>query len=167
MTSTETTSKTRSHRRIWWLLATLSMVLAGGMAARAWAFGGGPGFPGFGPGMHKEFMQKRLEKMLDDVKATDSQRTAIKNIAARLQSEMEPLHQEHKAIHEQMLKLFSADKVDGAAVEKLRTQGMALADKGSQALTRALVDAGNVLDAGQRQTIIKELQERHGRWHKQ
>ncbi len=157
--------KTRSHRRTWWLLATLSLVLAGGMVARAWAFGG-PGFPGFGPGMHKEFMQKRLEKMLDQVKATDSQRTAIKNIAARVHSEMEPLHQEHKAIHDQMVKLFSADKVDGTAVEKLRTQTMALAEKGSQALTRALVDAGNVLNAEQRQTIIKELQENHGRWHK-
>jgi len=166
MTSTVLSAKTRSHRRTWWLLATLSLVLAGGMAAHAWAFGGGPGFPGFGPGMNKEFMQKRLEKMLDDVKATDSQRTAIKNIAARLHSEMEPLHQEHTAIHDQMMKIFSADKVDGAAVEKLRTQGIALAEKGSQALTRALVDAGNVLDAGQRQTIIKELQEHHGHWHK-
>jgi periplasmic protein CpxP/Spy len=166
MTSTESTQPTHSRRRRWWLFAALSLVLAGGMAARAWAFGGGAGFPGFGPGMHKEFMQKRLEKMLDDVKATDSQRTAIKNIVARLQSEVEPIHQEHSAIHEQMVKLFSADKVDSAAVEKLRTQGVALMEKGSQALTRALVDAGNVLSAEQRQTIIKELQERHGRWHR-
>jgi periplasmic protein CpxP/Spy len=166
MTSTVQPQKTRSHRRIWWLLATFSLVLAGGMAARAWAFGGGAGFPGFGPGMHKEFMQKRLEKMLDDVKASDSQRTAIKNIAARLQSEVEPIHQEHRAIHDQMVKLFSADKVDSAAVEKVRVQGLALMEKGSQALTRALVDAGNVLNAEQRQTIIKQLQEHHGRWHR-
>jgi periplasmic protein CpxP/Spy len=165
MTTTTTPQKTRSHRRAWWLLATLSLVLAGGMAAQAWAFGG-QGFPGFGPGMHKEFMQKRLDKMLDQAKATDSQRTAIKNIAARLQSEMEPLHQQHAALHDQMVTLFSADKVDSAAVEKLRTQVVALVEKGSQSLTRALVDAGNVLDAGQRQTIIKEMQERHGRWHK-
>jgi Spy/CpxP family protein refolding chaperone len=165
MTTTTTPQKFRSHRRTWWLLATLSLVLAGGMAARAWAFGG-QGFPGFGPGMHKEFMQKRLDKMLDQAKATDSQRTAIKNISARLQSEMEPHHQQHAALHDQMVTLLSADKVDSAAVEKLRTQVVALMEKGSQSLTRALVDAGNVLDAGQRQTIIKEMQERHGRWHK-
>lgn len=165
MTSTLSPQKSRSHRRLWWILGTLSLVLAGGMAAQAWAFGGA-GFPGFGPGMHKEFMQRRLDKMLDEAKATDSQRTAIKNIAARLHSEMEPLHQEHKAIHDQMVKLFSADKVDGVAVEKLRTQVTALMDKGSQAITRALVDAGNVLNAEQRQAIIKELQENHGRWHK-
>ena len=165
MTTTVSSQKIRSHRRAWWLLATLSLVFAGGMAARAWAFGG-QGFPGFGPGMHKEFMQKRLDKMLDDAKATDSQRTAIKNIAARLQSEMEPLHQEHRAIHDQMVKLLGADKVDAAAVEKLRTQALALMEKGSQSLTRALVDAANVLNAEQRQTIIKEMQEHHGHWHK-
>ncbi len=172
MTTTSPSQKTVSHRRAWWLLATFSLVLAGALAANAWAFGGA-GFPGGGPGMHKEFMERRLDKMLDEAKATDGQRTAIKNIAARLHAEMEPLHQEHKPIHDQMLKLLAADKVDAAAVEKLRTQVLALAEKGSQSMTRALVDAANVLNAEQRQTIINEIQERHsemqghhGRWHK-
>jgi protein CpxP len=169
MTSIESTVRTgRSRKHIWWLVAGLSIALAGVLGAQAYAFGGG-GLPGFGPGFHggnhKEFMQKRLDKMLDEAKATDAQRTAVKNIAARLQSEMEPIHREHGRLHEQILQAFAADKVDGAAIEKLRAQATALMERGSQSLTRALVDAANVLSAEQRQTIIKQLKEHHGRMH--
>ena len=167
MTSIESTvRKGHSLKHIWWLVAGLSIALAGVLGAQAYAFGGG-GFPGMGMGFHggKEFMQKRLDKMLDEVKATDAQRTAVKNIAARLQSEMEPIHKEHTRLHDQILQAFAADKVDGAAIENLRTQATALVERGSQSLTRALVDVANVLSAEQRQTIIKHLQEHHGHMH--
>jgi periplasmic protein CpxP/Spy len=164
MKSTESTSQnTRSRKRIWWLVAGLTVALAGGLGAHAYAFGG-DGFPGFhGMGNHKEFMQRRMEKMLDEVKATEAQRTAIKNIAARLQTEMEPIHKQHDSLHQQIVQAFAADKIDGVAIEKLRTQTTALVEQGSQILTRALVDAANVLSVDQRQTVIKHLQEHHGR----
>jgi hypothetical protein len=62
-----------------------------------------------------------------------------------------------------MLTAFSEQTVDGAAVEQLRAQASALVEKVSVAFTKALVEAGKVLNAGQRQTVIKHLQEDHGR----
>lgn len=159
--------RNRAHgRRHWWLLLVLPLALGGVIVARAYAQGPGMFGPGFGPmggPEHKAFMMRRLEKMLDDVKATDTQRSAIKGIVERLHTEMEPIHNEHAKLHEDMVKVFSAQTVDAAAVEKLRAQGVALMEKGSQALSRALVDAANVLNAEQRQTIIKHIQEHHGR----
>jgi protein CpxP len=170
MNSTESVSQDRHpRRRYWWLLAALPLVVAGAVGAHAYAFGG-DGFPGMGlgwhgPGGHKAFMQRRLEKMLDEVKATDTQRAAIKSIVARLHSEMEPIHKEHASLHDQMLQAFAANTVDGSAVEALRVQATALVEKGSQALTRALVDAANILTPEQRQIIITHIKEHHGRMH--
>jgi len=160
----------RSRRSPWWLLLALPLALGATMAARAYAFG--PGFLGLGPGgpgassaERHAFMQRKLDKMLDDVNATETQRTTIKNIAARLQLAMEPIHKQQADLHEQMLTAFSGQTVDGAAVEQLRAQMSALVERGSVAFTKALVDAGNVLNATQRQTVIKRMQEDHGSRH--
>ncbi len=160
----------RSRRSPWWLLLALPLVLGGAMAARVYAFGTGlagigPRGPGTSPAERHALMQRRLAKMLDDVNATEAQRTTIKNIAARLELRIEPIHKQQADLHEQMLKAFSEQTVDGAAVEQLRAQASALVEKGSLAFTKALVDAGNALNAGQRQTVIKHLQEDHDRRH--
>jgi Spy/CpxP family protein refolding chaperone len=159
---------TRWRRSPWWLLLALPLVLGGTMAARVYAFG--PGLPGIGPGgpgtspaERHALMQRRLAKMLEDINATEAQRTTIKNIAARLELRMEPIHKQQADLHEQMLTAFSEQTVDGAAVEQLRAQASALVEKVSVAFTKALVEAGKVLNAGQRQTVIKHLQEDHGR----
>ncbi len=163
------TGRNRARKSRLWLLLALPLLLGGAVAARAYAQGPGlscPGFgPGFGPGMgaHGAFMQRGLERMLDEVKATDTQRAAIKTVAARLRTEMQPIHDEHAKLHEEMVKVFSAQTVDAAAVERLRTQSTALMEKGSQAFSRALVDAANVLNVEQRQALIKHLEERRGR----
>ena len=161
---------TRWRRSPWWLLLALPLVLGGTMAARVYAFG--PGLPGIGPGgpgtspaERHVLMQRRLAKILDDVNATETQRTTIKNIAARLQLAMEPIHKQQADLHEQMLKAFSGQTVDGTVVEQLRAQMSALVERGSVAFTKALVDAGNVLNATQRQTVIKRMQEDHGSRH--
>jgi len=75
---------------------------------------------------------------------------------------MEPIHKQQADLHEQMLKAFSEQTVDEAAVEQLRAQASALVERVSGAFTKALVEAGGVLNAGQRQTVIKHLQEDHG-----
>ena len=91
MESTESTKTTHTRKRHSWLLLLAVPVLlgAGFCAARAHAGDDGFGFgpPAFGggtPEQHKAFMQRRLGKMLDMLKATDSQRTAIQAIAERM-----------------------------------------------------------------------------------
>ncbi len=165
-------SKRSRHWRRPWLLALLAVPVllgAGFCAARAHAdegFGFGPG--GFGaasPEQHKAFMEKRIEKMLDALKATDSQRTAVKSIFERMFAEMRPIHQQHKALHDQFVAALSATAVDPVAVEQLRKQIPPLVDQASQVFTKAVLDVAQVLTPDQRQTLMKHIQEHHGRFH--
>ena len=165
-TTTESNARKHWAHRGWWLLLAVPMVLgAGFFALRAHAEGGDFGFgPGMGgsPEMHRTFMERRIEKALDAVKATDSQRTAIKAIFARMFTEMQPIHQQHKQLHDAITNAFGAATIDRTAVENLRTQASALFDQGSQVLTKAMLDAAQVLSADQRQILIQLIQEHHG-----
>jgi periplasmic protein CpxP/Spy len=151
------------------LLVVPVLLGAGIFAARAYAdegFGFGPGgFGGGNPEQHKAFMEKRLDRMLDNVKATDSQKTAIKAIFERMATEMRPIHEQHKGLHDQIAAALSANTVDRAAVENLRKQIPQLVDQASQVFTKALLDASQVLTPEQRQTLVKTMQEHHGRRH--
>jgi periplasmic protein CpxP/Spy len=171
---TNETMKT-NHKRHWnrhgfWALLVVPVLLAAGFfAARAQAqdgMGFGPGgLPGGSPEQHKAFMERHLDKMLDQVNATDSQRTAIKAIFERMFTEMQPIHQQHKSLHERLVNALTADTVDRAAVENLRKQIPTLADQASQVFTKALLDAGDVLNPAQRQSLAKLIQQHHGRHH--
>ena len=169
-TTTATQHERHGHRRVWWLLLAVPVVLGAGFCAlRAQAseagFGFGPPDMGGGPEQHKAFAEKRLDRMLSTVKATDSQRTAIKAIFERMFAEMQPIHEQHQRLHDDIATLFSADTVDRAAVEKLRGQVTALVDQGSQVFSKALLDASQVLNAEQRQALVKHIQEQHGHRH--
>jgi periplasmic protein CpxP/Spy len=174
----ETTQTTRSRHwkkhGLLLLLAVPLLLAAGFYAVRAQAnegFGFGPG--GFGPGgfgggnpeQHKAFMEKRLDRILDHVKATDSQKTAIKAVFERMFTEMRPIHQQHKSLHDQFVAALSATTVDRAAVEELRKQIPPLVDQASQVFTKAILDVSQVLTLEQRQTLMKHIQEHHGRPH--
>lgn len=164
MTNESTSTKHRGRHGLWLLLAVPVVVGAAFCALRAHAETGDFAFgPGTSPEAHKAFAERRLERALDAVKATDSQRTAIKAIFARMFAEMQPIHQQHKQLHDAIATAFSADVVDRANVEKLRAQAAALFDQGSQVFSKALLDAAQVLSADQRQTLIKQMQEHHGR----
>ena len=162
-----------TRRSFWTLLVipiTAVLLVTGGLwAVRAHAdeaFGLGAGGLGGGPAQHKAFMEKHLDKMLDAIKATDSQRTSIKAIFEQMATTMRPIHEQHRTLHKQMLTAFSASTLDPAAIESLRKQSAALADQASQTFIKAAVDAGQVLTADQRQALVKLIQEHHGRHHR-
>jgi protein CpxP len=169
--STQSTKTKHFRKRHFWLLLAVPVLLGAGVCAvRAHAADDGFGFgpPGFGggtPEQHKAFMERRLDKMLDMLKANDSQRTAIKAIAERMFAEMQPIHQQHKQLHDAIVAAFTANTVDRAAVEKLRLQVTALVDQGSQVFSKGLLDAAQVLTPEQRQTLAKFIQEHHGGRH--
>ena len=175
MTEGQSKNLRQPRSRRWWLLLALPMALAGIYGARAWAFGGpGMGGMGFGPGgfegeggpaEHQAFMQRRLERMLDLVKATDSQRAAIKPIAQKLAADLKPIHQQHEQLHRAMVDAFAAATLDPAGIENLRVQATALIDRASKTITTALVEAGNILTADQRQILVQHMRS-HGGGHR-
>jgi protein CpxP len=172
-THTNVSTQPRGGRRRWlWLLAILPVTIAVGIGAvQTYALAGPFGLgPAASPEQHKAMMERRLERALSVVKATDSQRTAIKAIFARAFAELGPIHQEKRRLHDDFVAAFAADPVDRAAVERLRTQATALVDRGSQSLSKALLDAASVLTPEQRKALVEHLRELpargpgHGRW---
>lgn len=150
-----------SRRGYWKWLMVLPLAVAGIYVARADAFGG---FDHLSL-QHKEKMQPCLDKVFEEVKATPSQQTAIKAIAERMHSEMEPLLQKHHSLHEKLTQAFSGQTVDVTTINLSRDEAKALFDRGTQILTTALVDIGNVLDMEQRQKVLQFIQQQHGRHH--
>jgi len=58
---------------------------------------------------------------------------------------------------------MQAPTIDPAKIEQIRAAQMKIADDTSKRFTKAMVDAGNVLNASQRQAFFKSWGERFGK----
>jgi Spy/CpxP family protein refolding chaperone len=118
---------------------------------------GGPSEPGaeFGPFGH----ERMLDRMLDDVKATDAQRTQIKQITDAAKKDMQTLHEAGRGLHEKAMQALTAPKVDAAAAESLRQQMVAQHDKISKRALQAMLDISRVLTPEQRAQLAQRMKE--------
>jgi periplasmic protein CpxP/Spy len=154
---------TRSRR---WLFLVLPAVLLGGaLGARAYAFGPGGRGGDLSPEQMQRFIERRMDRVLDSIDATDDQRARIKGTFARLQPEMKALHEEKARLREAGKKALSADPIDAAEVERVRRDVIKLADRGSSLVSRALVEVGGVLNLEQRKELLSHIEGHHRRWH--
>lgn len=162
-----------SQKRRWALGALIAATSASVvLSISAWAGGHEPGsrLQHHGMGMMggagaelggMPFGGRHLQRLLDDAKVTDVQRTQVQQIVDRAQSDLKALHEEGKGLHEQGLKLWAAPKIDACAAEKLRQQMQVHHDKVSKRLMQAMLDVGNVLTPDQRAVVAKQLEKRH------
>jgi Spy/CpxP family protein refolding chaperone len=169
-------SPQRPRRFGLWLLGPVVAALALGgasiSAAHAQAVGEGEG-QGAGAGMDPAdagamaggFMAHRMERMLDKVGASASQRTQIEGIWTGLRPQLKALHQQHGAVRKQMVGALTAATVNAASVEQLRQQSMALIDKTSSLLTQGFVQTAQVLTPDQRRQVSGFLAQERGRFH--
>jgi periplasmic protein CpxP/Spy len=151
----------RGGRWLWFVLAP-ALTLGAGLsvtAARAQDLGFADGGPGGG------FMAHRMDRILDKVNASAAQRAQIQQIWNGLQPQLKTLHQQHAAIHKQMVAALTAATIDPNAVEQLRQQAVSVADKTSSVFTQGVVKTAQVLTADQRklaqQELAQERQEHH------
>lgn len=127
--------------------------------------GYGPGAGGQGPGAGL-YMS---ERMLDFVKATPEQRTALRKIAQDAAADMQAQRNAGRALRDQMAQLLSQPTVDTGAVEALRQQMSAHHDQASKKRTQAMLEASKVLTPEQRKLIAdtakarSDMHERHRR----
>ncbi|HET6150645.1 MAG TPA: Spy/CpxP family protein refolding chaperone [Polyangia bacterium] len=151
---TATRPPRRGWRRWTWLMLALPLMLGGITYNAAYAHGGGRGGPG---GFMHERMQARMERILTDVGATDSQKAQVKTIWVGLAPQLKAAHQEHKQLREQIEQAISAPTIDAAAIEKLRQQSVQSIDRTSTLLTQGMVSTARVLTPEQRQKAVAEL----------
>ena len=152
---TPETAPTRAARRSWkkwtWLVLALPLMLGGVTYSVAYA---GPG--GRGAFMH-ERMQARMDRILTDAGASDSQKAQVKAIWAGLAPQLKAAHQNHKQLREQIEQALSAPTIDAAAIEKLRQQSVQAIDQTSTLLTQGMVGTAKVLTPEQRAKVVAEL----------
>jgi len=118
--------------------------------------GAGPGMPGMG-GL--PLGGPMLDRMLDDVQATDSQRDQLRKIAESARADLQPTGEAARADHTRLAELFSQPAVDPAAVEALRQQMLARHDQVTKRLNVAMLDAAKVLTVEQRQQLAERMKQ--------
>jgi protein CpxP len=128
--------------------------------ANAGGWGGHWGHDRHGdPGEHAE---RAVEWVLRWVDGTPEQIDQITAIAKASIEELSELREEHRQRHQAFVAEMSKATVDGDAIERLRSDGMGVADTASVHLMSAMVEAAEVLTLEQRLELI-ELAERFGR----
>jgi periplasmic protein CpxP/Spy len=173
------TSHTHTRSTLRHLTAfTLVMALAGAAAdmAQAQPAGGMGGMPGkdgmtmqHGPrhaahhpqGGHGGMMMS--ERMLDTVGASAEQKTRVRDILKTAQDEQRQQHEAGQALHQQMMQLMAAPKIDAAAAEALRQQQLARHDAASKRRLQAMLDVQAVLTPEQRAKMAEQMKARQDR----
>lgn len=150
-----------ARARRWALIALPVLVVGAAAAANAHAFGPG-GRHGFSPERMQAMVEKRVDRMLERVDATDDQKVRIKNALARTKPELTALAAERTKLREAAHKALAAPTVDANEVERLRRETMQLAERGSTLISRTLVEVAQVLNPEQRKELLETWQGRRG-----
>jgi Spy/CpxP family protein refolding chaperone len=119
--------------------------------------GPGRGMGPFMPGMGLPLGGPMLDRMLDDVKATDSQRERLHQIAEAARADLESTGAAARTDHARLVELFAQPTVDAAALEALRQQMLARHDQVTRRLNVAMLDAAQVLTPEQRRQFAEQV----------
>lgn len=161
---TDVVSSAKPKRRF------LAGLLTGGLAGALLAGGAtfvahahdGPGWVGARcagrhGGMGPEAMRNRVEFatdwMLTKVKATDEQKTRMKEIVGAAVTDLSGLREPHLGNRAALMEALTADTVDRARLETLRKSELALAERASERISQALADVADVLTPEQRKGL--------------
>lgn len=144
------------------LKTMMAALLAGSLAATAGApaFARGDG-AGFDPAKFQQRIEKRVDKALDGTTATQDQKKKITGILQAAFADAKGMRAKRTELRKALQEAMSAPTIDPAKIEQLRVEQVKVMDDSSKRFTKALIDAGNVLDADQRQAFFKKWNERH------
>ena len=91
--------------------------------------------------------------MLGRIDASPEQEIRINDIVTSLVGDLYPLRGEHRKYRRQLITELARPQVDAQALERIRADGMALANSASKTLVNAVVDVTEVLSVEQRQEL--------------
>lgn len=128
-------------------------------------FAGGCGHRPRDPAEVAAFVKDRVDDALDDVSATDAQRSQIQAIADRLLASGQAMHQDGQPLHAELLSQWQSPNPDRARLHSMVDQRI----DAMRAFAHQAVDAGievhGVLTPEQRAKLEKKAQRLH-RFHR-
>lgn len=144
------------------LAVSATLALSAGAAAGPRHSHGAAGGPGMFMGS-PEHVSRAVDRMLDQVNASDSQRAQIKQIVQQAATDLKSQRDARRALHEKSLQIFTAPTVDAAAAESVRQQMLAQHDAASRRMLTAMLDVSRVLTPEQRSKLAQQMQQHHQR----
>jgi periplasmic protein CpxP/Spy len=167
----------RSRRLLLALIVVLTASLAGVFVSQAvgqedgfspghwgggWHHGGFMGGPD-GDASMEEHADRMVQHLAIEIDATTEQQDKLRAIVIAAAKDLQPVHDQARAAHQQAHDLLTQPTIDRAALEKARSEQIALWDAASKRITQAIGDAAEVLTPEQRQKLGKLMS--HGRHH--
>jgi len=151
------------RRRRFFRFAGAGAALLGmsGLAWKASAHGwrGGP----IDPAELDERLDHMLKHLYVEIDATDAQKAKLEPIVKQAAKELLPLRQKMREARRQGMALFSAEAIDRGAIERLRAEQVAEAERASRRFVQALTDVAEVLTPEQRKTVAERVERRRRR----
>jgi periplasmic protein CpxP/Spy len=144
--------------------AVLAVGLTSGFAIGAaqgvpwWILSGG--HHGFSAERITAKVDRRVDRVLSRVDATDEQRTQVTQIANAAITDLSNMGIRPWEMRGQFLELLRAETIDPAAFETLRADQIGKADAASKRVVQALTDAAAVLTPEQRRELTDRWQKR-------
>ena len=164
MTNTE--NKLNGNRRKS-LTTMMAALLAGSLVATAGSFAyAKTDGQAFDPAKFQQRIETRVDKALTGTDATADQKKQVAGILENAFKDMKPLHAQRVENRKAMEAALQAPTIDAAKIEAIRAEQMKIADASSKRFTKALTDAGTVLNQQQRQAFFKNWTvrgEHHGK----
>ena len=148
------------------LTTMIAALLLGSIAVTA----GGPAFANndgkaLDPAKAQQRIEKRVDKALSGTDATADQKKKVGDILQAAFNDLKGFRSQRVENRKAMEAAMQATTIDAAKIEQIRADQMKVADASSRRFTQALVDAGNVLNASQRQAFFKAWDARQGKRH--
>lgn len=155
-----------TSRRRWLkrgILGLLGAGLAGGLGFRAFAhrgYGRGP----LGPAEVDARLERMLKHLYVEIDATEAQEQQLAPIVKQTATDLLPLRERMRAARSEAIALLTGEPIDRAALERLRSEQLQLAETGSKRLVEAVADAAELLTPEQRRVVGERLQQCRRRW---
>jgi Spy/CpxP family protein refolding chaperone len=149
------------RRDVWIVTLALAVLGAGAVAVPAAMAFRGLGGHGFRHGMAhdpekaKEHAAFAVEWAFRAVDATEEQKTEGRVVVERIVDQLIPLGERHRAQREALVREMSKPQIDRVALERLREDGLALADEASRIGLDGVADLAEVLSPEQRVELLE------------
>ena len=115
------------------------------------------------PAQFEQHLERRLKHLYVEIDATEEQKQRLEPIIKETVRELAPVRRNLHAARGEAIKLLSQDRVDAGALEALRARQIQLTDEASRKVTRALVDASEILNPQQRRKLAAHFSHQR-RW---
>ncbi len=173
MKMSESKQTTPARRPFWrrkdtWAVAVALAVLGAAVVAvpQAMAFRGlgGHGFA-HDPDQARERAAVAVEWAFRAVDATEEQRRDGKVVVERVVDQLIPLGERHRVHREAVVQELVKSQIDRVALDRLREDGIAMADEASRIAVGGVADLAEVLSPEQRAELVELLHRFHGGTH--